>query len=61
MLVVLLYTCVCTCVLVLNVYMISASVYVHRRMYLSVAAAAIYMASQASDTKKTQKGMYEYK
>ena len=29
---------------------------VHRRVYLSVAAAAIYMASQASDMKKTQKG-----
>jgi transcription initiation factor TFIIB len=28
-------------------------------MYLSVAAAAIYMASQASDTKKTQKEVGE--
>lgn len=28
----------------------------HRRVYLSIAAAAIYMASQASDVKKTQKG-----
>ena len=27
-----------------------------RRVYLSVAAAAIYMASQASEVKKTQKG-----
>ena len=27
-----------------------------RRVYLSVAAASIYMASQASDIKKTQKG-----
>ena len=30
----------------------------NRRVYLSVAAAAIYMASQASDQKKTQKGTY---
>ena len=29
-----------------------------RRVYLSVAAAAIYMASQASEVKKTQKGSY---
>lgn len=29
----------------------------YRRVYLSVAAAAIYMASQASQVKKTQKGM----
>ena len=29
-----------------------------RRVYLSVAAAAIYMASQASEVKKTQKGIY---
>lgn len=28
----------------------------HSRVYLSVAAAAIYMASQASEHKKTQKG-----
>ena len=27
-----------------------------RRVYLSIAAAAIYMASQASELKKTQKG-----
>ena len=27
-----------------------------RRVYLSIAAAAIYMASQASEHKKTQKG-----
>jgi len=30
--------------------------FANRRVYLSVAAAAIYMASQASDQKKTQKG-----
>ena len=30
-----------------------------RRVYLSIAAAAIYMASQASDVKKTQKGQYK--
>ena len=29
----------------------------YRRVYLSVAAAAIYMASQASEIKKTQKGL----
>ena len=28
-----------------------------RRVYLSIAAAAIYMASQASEVKKTQKGL----
>ena len=38
--------CVCVCVCVC----------VCRRVYLSVAAAAIYMASQASEVKKTQKG-----
>ena len=32
------------------------SVILHRRGYLSVAAAAIYMASQASEFKKSQKG-----
>ncbi len=31
----------------------------NRRVYLSVAAAAIYMASQASDVKKTQKGSHK--
>lgn len=32
----------------------------NRRVYLSVAAAAIYMASQASDQKKTQKGITQH-
>lgn len=39
-----------------TVHVILNGIYVYRRVYLSIAAASIYMASQASDIKKTQKG-----